>query len=302
MSNSSPIYPVISSDKLEGEITFSKPSIDSKKILSEWINKQDRHWQQSQLTVDVLSRNITCYYLAHWILEGSTSGNWSASIGTSQQKISTCNNCHGKGGWYDMWQEWHKCPTCATRGKVVENFTNWNSQLGIANSEIKGKVVENLADNIDIQCGKRDFKVDEILLSSAHAGEIMILQPDVINEHSGKMLAENTLREKLKLDARQSASKLGSIKDLRIGNINFEKISARHWLYPIFIGTYNFEGKSHLIQIDGVTGKLYIVIPESIRNARWDETSKIIGLVVGYLALLLFIFLGLSALAEVLAK
>ena len=302
MTSSPPKYSVVPSNTLEGKITFSKPRVDFKQILHTWINNQDKHWQQSKLTVDVLSSNMDCYYLAHWILEGRASGNWSASIGTSQQKISTCKNCHGKGGWYDMWQEWHKCPTCATSGKIVENFTHWNSQSGIANGEINGKVVENLADSIEIQCGKRDFKVEEILFSSTQLRDVIVLRPKSVDENSGKILIENILHGNLKLDASRSASKLGSVKDLKIGFVNFENINVRHWLYPIFIGTYDYEGKSHLIQIDGITGKLHIEIPESIRNARWDETSKIIGLVVGYLALLLFIFLGLSALAEVLAK
>ena len=295
-------HSTISASKLEGRVTVTKPVIEFRQILQTWLQNQDKHWPREQLTADVLSNNIVCNYLDNWILDGNASGNWSASIGTTQQKISTCNNCYGKGGWYDMWKEWHKCPTCGTSGKVVENFTSWHSQSGIASGEINGKVIENITGGVNIRCGKRDLKAKELLFSPTELSSIQVFQPKSIDEETGRKIAEDIIHDNLHRDANHSASRLGSVRDLKVGYVRFEKINARHWLYPIFMGSYNFEEKRHTIQIDGVTGNLFIEIPESVRSARWNETMKLVASVIGFIAVLFLIFYGMSALVNLFTK
>lgn len=289
-------YSVIPANSFQGKTTISEPKADYKKFLQSWVQSQDKHWPQDLLTADFLSKNIKCNYAAHWIVSASASGSWSASIGVDQKRIGICDNCKGKGGWYDMYKEWHNCPTCGTSGRVENTVTLWNSQSGVANGSVNSKVIENVAKDINIRCGKRDFKAEEAMLPIPVPSDIKVFQPNSVDETAGKKIVEDLARNSLNRDADSCASRMGRVRDLRIGYVNIEKVSVRHWLYPIFVGTYEFEGKSHLIQVDGITGKVFVETPPSISSARWNETLKFIGILLGIIIAGFLIFYVIDAL------
>ena len=58
-----------------------------------------------------------------------------------------------------------------------------------------------------------------------------------------------------------------------------EHLDIRTWLYPIFAGTYEYDSSAHLIEVDGVTGKMHVEVPKRIRNLRTTHWLKIIFIV-----------------------
>ena len=57
----------------------------------------------------------------------------------------------------------------------------------------------------------------------------------------------------------------------------------------LFVGTYSFDNLAHSVQIDGVTGKVYVETPSSINKARRRERLKIAGIVLAVIAVILLI-------------
>jgi len=282
-------YALVPASSLSGTVAITQPISDSqvKDLVQTWVSRQDKFWP-SELTTDVLTYNLQCMYAAQWILYANASGTWAASIGVDHERYEICPSCKGKRG---VWGKnisneptFYECGSCSGKGQVKKTFTVWNSQSGIANASLNGRVIENIANDIRIRCGKRDIKANESFLSSPFPSDILVLQPKNTGDAAGQRIAENLVRSEVKRDAQSTASRLGRVRDLQVAYVNVEGVQARTWLYPIFLGTYHFEEALHLVEIDGVTGKLRIDVPKSVRNKRVFNTLKIIAIIIAVIA------------------
>ena len=295
-------YVLVPASSLSGTVTITQPISDSqvKDLVQTWISRQDKFWP-SELTTDVLTRNLQCVYAAHWILYAKASGTWAASIGVNHERYEICSSCKGKRGRWgkNIYGDatFYECGSCGGKGQVRKTFTVWNSQSGVANASLNGRVVENIANDIRIRCGKRDLKANESLLSPPFQSDILVLQPKNTGDVAGQRIAENLVHAEVKRDAQSTASGLGRVRDLQIAYVNVEGVQARTWLYPIFLGIYHFEEALHLVEIDGVTGNLHIDVPKSVRNKRILNALKIIAIITAVIAVVYGIwFLGAEVL------
>ena len=277
-------YVLNSASSLNGTITITQPLSNSqvRDLVKTWVSKQDKFWPP-ELTNDVLVRNLQCVYAAQWILYAKASATWSASIGIDQERYEICSSCKGaRGRWgKNVYGDatFYECPVCGGKGQVRKTFTKWISQSGVANGTLNGRVVANVANNIRFRCGNRDLKANESPLSTPLPSDILVLQPESVGDLEGRKLADSLVRQAVKQDAQSIASRLGRVRDLQLAYVNVEDVKARTWLYPIFLGVYHFEDASHLVEIDGVTGKPHIDVPKSVRNKRILNVLKILGII-----------------------
>jgi hypothetical protein len=293
-------YNVISIKTLPGYVTFSQPipMATIKNNIKTWLKRWDEFWPK-ELTIDILMDNLQCVYIPYWILSARASGAWSASIGIKREKYELCGSCKGKRGIYikNVWNEtvFSKCGTCNGAGQVKKRYTEWFSQSGVANGSIDGRIYENTVQKIKLRCGKRNVKAKELVLESPFRSDIKIFQMKNVDDNAGLQIAEKLVRDAVYKDARRTASGLGKVRDLRVSHIQVDGVKARKWLYPIFLGSYEYENKLHRIEVDGITGKLHIVVPKSVRAKRTEKIMKIIGIVVAITAILAIIIGGILA-------
>lgn len=281
-------YVLVPVSSLHGTLTITKAISDSqvKDLVQNWIARQDKFWP-SELTIDVLTSNVQCIYFAHWILYAKASATWSASIGVDQERYEICSYCKGtRGKWgKNVYGDatFYECSVCGGKGQEKKTFTQWISQSGVANSVLNGKVVDNIANDIRFRCGDRDLKADEYPLPNPVPSDILVLKPKSVGDLEGQKLAENFAQQAVRQEAQSAASRLGRVRDLQLAYVNVQDTKARTWLYPIFLGAYHFEDTLHLVEIDGVTGKLHIDVPKSVSNKRLLNFLKIVFIIVAVL-------------------
>lgn len=126
------------------------------------------------------------------------------------------------------------------------------------------------------------------------AKEISIYEPINADRDAGNRIAEQMIREAVSGNARSAARSLGKVRNLNIAYVNIEALESHVWLYPIFSGNYHFEEVEHMIQIDGVTGKLFIEVPKSVKKKRFLKFAKIAGIVLAAIATLSLLVGGIN--------
>lgn len=275
---------------LKGTISISDPKFTLEEVkahITSWVEKQDRFWPE-ELTSDILTEYIQCAFAPHWVLDGQASGSWSANIGQDRTVNKTCSHCQGRGEWQGSDLEgkprMFNCASCNGTGQTSHTVTDWHSQSGVATGHINGKVLENVANDTPIRCGKREFSAEESWLTEPFPDDILIFEPEAVGNEAGLELAETTLRDALHKDGYNSASSLGQVRNFKIGHVNIESKEARTWLYPIYVASYKFGDKEYLIEMDGITGKLDVEIPGAVQAKRilkWLAILAVIA-VIGF--------------------
>lgn len=267
-------YKLIPVTSIHGAITSSNTEFsieEMKASIVSWIEKQDSFWPE-ELTFDILTRNAQLAFAPHWILDGKASGSWSASIGQDRTVHKTCSSCHGRGEWQGTdingKPRMYNCSSCGGTGQKSETVTDWHSQSGVATGSINGKILENVANDTPIRCGKRELSADEHWLAEPFPNDILIFEPEVVGNEAGLALAEKHLEKSVYDDGYNSASGLGQVRNFKLGYVNIESKGARTWLYPIYVANYNYGEQEYLIEMDGITGKLHIEIPGAVRAKR----------------------------------
>lgn len=279
---------------LEKPVSITYPlTFDAiQKGVQAWVSKQDKFWP-SEITDAVLSNNLECIYVAYWILDASASGTWSAAIGIEKERTAPCSACGGSGLRYyhdiNGKQATQTCWKCDGKRQEKIWFTEWFSQSGVAQGHLGGVVKDNIANDVSFHCGSRDYNARSVPLPTPCPPDIAIFQPRSTENFAGVELAKNLVASKVRSDANYNASQLGKVKDLQVAYVQVHKASASLWLYPIFVGDYIFDDQSHLIQIDGVTGQVYVEVPKRIRNQRLIEIAKWIVAVIAVIGVVVFV-------------
>lgn len=219
----------VPSSVFQGKVTFSEPRIDLAKAkqLAQSDAKEIFGWPKD-LSPEVVSQNLKCVYLAHWVISGEGSGQWSALVGESKRS--------GSG-----------VATASVSGRVIENYAE----------RYKDEKKFNLL-------GKRDFKAPELLVNSSN---LQVIKPRGFTSEDGRRVAESEIESDVSSDGYNAANKMagqGSVDNYRLGYPSFRNVSYRTFLYPVYIGTYTRKDKEYCVKVDGITGHTTIDKPDTV--------------------------------------
>jgi hypothetical protein len=262
--------------------------LEIKTKVNEWFNKQDAHWP-SALTVDYLLQNLLCVNLPYWLMNAEGSGQWSAQIGREVNVEHKCNTCNGTGTYYLLTGGSQTCTDCGGKGRIIRTETNWTSQSGVCSGGIREEIEENfdLKNNPPLRCGKRDFKASTTPLQSR--GSQLLFLPLNLSQSAAQSVAQEHVERAISRDGDRQASGLGQVRNFRLGLTQIHNLNVSILLYPIYISSYLFEEKTHLIEMDAVTGTLYIQVPDSIKSARFKAILKRIAPFIAALVVLVLV-------------
>ena len=212
----------ISPSIFQSEVTISKPRIDLERAAQLIQNDATKTfgWPKD-LPVETITQNLRCVYLAHWIVTGQGSGQWSALVGEHKRSAS-----------------------------------------GVATGSVQGRVVENYAKLYKNEeefhlLGKRDYTAEESPLDNSTANSIQVIKPESFTLEGGRKAAEDAIESAIWLDGYEVAEKTTSdrsVKNFRLGYLSFRNVKFRTWLYPVYMGTYEYKNKERVVKMDGITG------------------------------------------------
>ncbi|MCA9917097.1 MAG: hypothetical protein KC445_04050 [Anaerolineales bacterium] len=276
----------------KSDIAITHPQPDAianlNEIVGKWVKKQGRHWPE-EITAEHLVEQLSHHYLPYWVVSGTGSGQWSASIGTNHTKIAICSTCGGKGRAatiLNMMEDNAECTSCNGSGRVEKTETLWNNQSGFVETTVDSRVVENYGqEHINLKCGKRNFSVDSSWLSPKEIEKYDIIPPLQTEAGIGQRLAEEITRRKTEDEAHTIASQMGQVKNLQVVNVHTQNIQAYLWFYPLLLGSYEYDDAFWQLQIDGVTGQMWGEVPKSIKSKQWKDRIVILLVVLAIAAI-----------------
>lgn len=255
--------------------------VELKQKVQGWINKQGKHWPE-ELTVDAVFNNLKRVHLPYWVVSGQGSAQWSASIGVDHQVTKTCGTCGGRGRFTPLWStDERRCDNCAGSGKALGTETFWSSQAGFVEGRSNGVVRENFEPSrVKLQCGERDFKIDSQWINDDQKHMYLMIAPNTVTNNDGLATAREVVKNKLKVNAHNIASDMGYVRNLQLANVQLNNLSAEFWLYPLYLGQYNYEEEVLPVQIDAITGNIWADVPKSVKSARLKDILKVIAIIV----------------------
>lgn len=244
-----PVLPKFVSSKIfEGKVTISEPiALLKAKKFAQNDAKSMVGWPKD-LSKEVVSHNLRCIYLAHWVVSGEGSGQWSALAGGQSKR----------------------------------------SVSGVARDAISGKVIENYAKSYEDEekfplLGKRDFKARETLVDPNKHQEVDVIKPVGSTFEAGRKIAESAVESAVWSDGYDVAKKAdseGSVDKYRLGYLSYSNISFRTWLYPVYVGTYSYKDREYGVKVDGITGQTTIDKPASLVNNLLEGGSVLLLIIV----------------------
>lgn len=223
----------VSSKIFEGKVIISPP-IDlakAKKFAHRDAGKMVG-WPKDE-PVEIVSKNLRCVYLAHWIVSGEASGQWSALVGKEYKR----------------------------------------SISGLANGYVKGKVIENYAkydkdEESFYLLGQREFQAQKMPFDS-NSRKVEVIKPATHTYDAGRKIAEKAIESDASSDGYDVARKAtpeGSVDKYRLGYLSYRNVDFTTWLYPVYIGTYTYKDREYCVKIDGITGHTTIDKPATLIN------------------------------------
>lgn len=266
-------YEVVSMNQINAPILISRPVVSSDVLsqkVSEWLEKQGEHWPSS-LSTQVLLENLTTTYLPYWQISGSGEGAWSALIGTDFKQIVKCNECRGTGKGWNVVDSSDRCGSCRGTGTKEETVTKWDNQTGYCKGQLELQETPNFDEEAvpRMRCGKPDLSAKTEKLSRPYPVDILVLHPALLLEEQGLEKAREQIRKNVEADGRKKASGVSDhYKEYDLDQFEARTASAWMRLYPIYLSTFKWEEDLCFVQLDGITGTLFIQTPGSIASAR----------------------------------
>lgn len=271
-------------------VSVSDPLINQiqvKQKISEWVDKQGKHWPV-ELTSDAIINNLNLVHLPYWVLSGQGFANWSASIGVDRQVLKECGTCSGRGRYTPIYaNNEQRCDNCAGSGKALATETFWSSQSGFVEASVNNRVRENFdKSKIDLQCGDRNFKINRYWVDDEQKSEIQTIPPHAATERDAMLIAQDTAKDELRLNADDIARGLGYVRNLQLVNIQVNNLESELWFYPLYLGYYSYETEILPVHIDAITGKFWVKTPKKVKSARTKEYLKIAGIIALIIAVI----------------
>jgi len=265
--------PLLSPTVFEGTVSICSPKTTKESLINlvtPWIQKQGKHWP-SEITASVIIDNISLIYFAHWVVSGQGEASWSGSVGVYHQVPDRCNRCNGRGYYTPFYEtKEQRCPDCGGTGRGFRQEIFWNSQSGYVNAEVTGRLTQNY--DGELHCGSRDVTAPAKPFDKASVTSYTVYQPQNTTGLDGIDRARVEVIEQLQTDANIMAGRMGDrVRDLVLANIQVTGLKARTWLYPIWLGTYQYDDEELIIQVDGITGEVWADIPKAVKDLRNQE-------------------------------
>ncbi len=195
MSNPTPVQ-TITADSFETEIQLALPNLDKNelaKTVQIWIDKNRKYWP-SELTAEKIVKGVPLIHLPYWAVSGQGTATWYASIGVDREVLKRCGTCGGRGRHTPIYStDERRCDRCAGSGKELGKETFWNNQSGHAEADFDGVLVDNYDEkSLQLQIGKRDFKVDWRIAPNAEKTSTVFVAPIATTKAAAKQTAEKT--------------------------------------------------------------------------------------------------------------
>lgn len=287
-------YNITSGKNLHGEITLSKPisNLDLKNKINEWVLKQGKIWPK-ELSEERLLENVILVFKPHWVLSGEASCSWSASIGVSKWRYVVCSSCNGKGGkWKGSGNDryFSECWFCHGSGQEEYKYIEWGFQSGYSNVDINGRIFDNILNEYRIRCGEIDLKAEEKPVSINILEKLLIITPKTIGDENGSNISRMLLKNEVYENAHYMASSNGEVKNLNIANLQLINPNARLWLYPYFLSFFEYDNLIYFIEIDGITGNIFVEIPKSVKQKRFLRSCLIAICIIIFISIAVVFF------------
>lgn len=236
-------YEVIAANTLDSDYALSAtpPKFKDREsilgLIGQWRRKDGVGWPKD-ITAGLLIGQLQLIYIAHWRISGY--------------------------GWVDWSGEEHR-----KRGKYGYDVI---THSGVATETLENYVAPDFdpASGLsELKCGSRDETTQSAPLNSAQAASFPVLtvkggeMPEaIIRAHLNKILRKK---------GQASAMALNAMWGLEITPARVERIQATQWLYPFYLGHYEYGGETLGVQIDAVTGVVHVDPPKKMRQARMEN-------------------------------
>lgn len=278
---------LVTANEIEADVVVSNPlfgdELEIEEITRVWIGEQGKHWP-IELSAETLISNssIELLYLPLWIVSGTGSAHWSASVGVDHQVLKRCSKCDGEGVYFPLLStEKRRCDKCAGSGKALETETFWSSQEGVVETTEKRIVVNNFDNELfEFKCGDRKLDGAIHRVDKSDMSAYSILRPLAVTRFAGQQVAKVSIEKALQEKAHLIASGLGRVRNLQLAYVQIDHLDSLMWLYPIYLGYYNCEGEKLLIQIDGGTGKMWADVPQSVKSKRETDRQNSVAITI----------------------
>ena len=193
-----------------------------------------------------------------------------------RQVQKRCGTCGGRGRYTPIWStDERRCDNCAGTGQALGTETFWSSQAGYVTAEAKNVLRENFdAKALGLRCGDRQFSVDSHILDVGQTADFTSILPISTSKASGQEAAQQAVENALYVQAHTIASRLGRVRDLQIVNVQIQNLESETWLYPVYLGFYRSGTEQLPIQLDGITKKLWVDVPSSVKVLRRKDTIE----------------------------
>ncbi len=267
-------FSIVPASVLEGEVVRDKPEIDvdeTQRLLEVWIKKQ-LLWP-SELHAAYLARDLELVHAAYFVIYGSGHARWSAQVGEDKTTRKFCWFCMGMGkktsSRYDMntgsyRSDTSNCNWCAGHGYREHTTTTWHAESGVAEAALEGATWINVADGIKIKCGPPYFPSSQYAISCPSQTSIHLIPPATTSNQDAILLARSKVQQEVRNQLRSIQSSLGKVQNWHEGDIIVPEYRASTYLYPIYFCFYKYRGKGFQIQIDGMTGSVYVSKPAMV--------------------------------------
>ncbi len=219
------------------------------------------------------------------------------------REIGKCSTCHGKGrmltgsnsfgptygicivchgsGTYDAGPKYRKekkvdiitCSKCKGRGEVEVTLTSWKNITNQGNVSIRNFDVGILT-NEKIHCGDRILNKSDYDLATKIDGLKIYKIHDFSKDKSYFL---NKTHNVIQKQVQSEADTLGDkVKNVHISDEVISTLKYNLYLYPIITSSFEYQNEQHILEIDGITGKLYVEVPKTIKTARLKRTAKLV--------------------------
>lgn len=257
-------------------------------IISDWYNKRHKEWPDD-VKIEALGENLSLYYVPYWVVDFKTMVSWSADIPVYKILSKECIQCSGSGFIDDSLKD--KCSTCHGVGAVEEKeLIFWDNRRGRV-SYNGTKVYENLRQEGLI---KTKLDVDKL---REKIQDLDVLKNNKIDILFPKLKSVSNIKKSIRVDLENySMNKVD--KKVKYENKKYKNYRSEYkeitsdatlCLSPVYLGYYKYGQEILDVEINGITGSIYVQNPKPVRDAIKKRTKFISIIIAILLIFLLFI-------------
>ena len=251
---------------------------DAIDLIANWQRKR-KLWP-SEISIRKLSEHLTSIYVPFWIVNGNAEGQFNALVTMEYKRFRPCSKCNERGKLKDDWTSIN----CSGSGEEEVKDYKRENKSGFARGQVSNLPVKNYDESFSLRFPKGPFWVNKIKDIFLNVGKIALSFDDKLTSvipistsiNEGRKIARNLVFESLAEDAKKSAKHgVYSLHKVTIYDETFISLGAKMWLYPQYVSVYEYGGESYVVQVDGITKKLFIQKPKGLQGKQFAQNVKI---------------------------